>query len=687
VSVDVGGLVLGWELGDGRVSYRFRLAGAADDGREVDVSCAALDAGQREVLVGHANGRVLAHNFNSGTLAARYLCGSASPVVTLRVAEPPQGERRSGHGGGAIFAATLDGCVWMWVAAAAHRAGGRVPFEKRFRLPPERPDFDMDVSAMAHHRSGLLATGRQDGRVLVWNTVDGRLKRDLVDDLFVRMDIDGSGSLSRAEAAEFLRERGHSQEAADDFFRRADRDGSGEISKEEFRAALARMGSLAIDPLTGGRLARREQQVELVRFVDGPGGELVVVAVSADGSASVFGAETGALLRTLTLPHGKRADALTCFAVDDAEGLLFAGDCVGMLKAYDVNQLAAAGRSVAARVVLLQAWKAHYEAVNTLAAVAASLLLVSCNGGPEPRILVWTYGGELVGVAGDRYNRMWAVPAEPDRGLTSRLRIAATLAAVEAEREAEDGRRSEQRLSAVPSAAAAAAAQRRRRMERRMSTMQNAAFTVVNKRFLDRAVARRAELEVRQKRMRLFFRLHRSHFAGSPGLIESFEAHMEQFWQAEIEERERAQAEQRAAAAAAAAVGGGEVGKGRAGVELADAPPALVPAPSAVRRTPSDGGIARILPPPPVPASAAEAGVEAEARSAAVLPQLVPRGELAAQALTPRPPPPCLGCTPPAPLPPLHTHFDSHSFSPFPVALPLSPLTSTQLTACPCSHR
>ena len=530
VSLDISGMVLVWEFADGRVSFRFKAACASDDGREVDLTCATLDAGQREVLVGSANGRVLAHNFNNGVLHNRYLCGTGSPVLALRVSDSE--EKR----GGMLFASTLDGYVWMWVSAPMHRPGP-VQYEKRFRLPPDRPDFDMDVVSLAHHRSGLLATGRQDGRVLVWNTVDGRLKRDLVDDLFARIDIDGSGNLTYSEVAEYLRDQQYTQEAIDDFFRHADRDDSREISREEFRAELARRGTLAIDPLTGNRLTKRDQQVELVLFLEA-GGVLLLLAVTGDGTVTVFNADSGAFLRTLALPYGKRRDALTCFGVDEAEGLLLTGDCVGMVKAYDINQLWGGAAGAPVQINLLTAWKAHFEAVNALTMVLSSLAVVSSNGGPEPRILVWTYGGELIGVAGDRYSRMWAVPAEPDRGLPTRLRIAAMQAALQ---EGERSRGGEEGVGGGrdgPRHSAATAAQRRRRMERRMSTMQNAAYAVVNKKFLDRAVARRAELEVRQKRMRLFFKLYQHHFADTPGLVQSFEAHMEAIWGAEIDEND-----------------------------------------------------------------------------------------------------------------------------------------------------
>jgi hypothetical protein len=603
VSLDLSGLVLVWEFSDGRVSFRFKLASAADDGRDVDSTCAALDASQREVLVGFANGCVQAYNFNNGALLNRYLCGTGpgSPVLAVRASE--QREKR----GGMIFASTLDGYVWMWVLAPMQRPGV-VPYEKRFRLPSDRPNFDsnMDVLALAHHRSGLLATGRQDGRVLVWNTVDGRLKRDLVDDFFTLIDLDGPGTLTYAEVVVYLRDHLYSQEAIDDFLRRADQDGSRVIGREEFRAALARQGSLAIDPLTGNRLVtvKRNQQVEMVRFIE-TGELLILVSVTAEGVVSVFNAETGRFLRALSPPCGKRSDALTCFAVDEVEGLMFTGDCVGMLKAYDINQLCCgAGGARPVQINLLQVWKAHYEAVNTLAVVQASLAIVSCNGGPEPRILVWTYGGQLVGVAGDRFSRMWGVPAEPDRGLLMRMRVAAMQASPQKaeaaaeprlgirEREAEEGAR-EARGSAI--SLTAAQLRRRRRIERRVSTLQSAAYTVIKKNILDKAVVRRAELDVRQKRVRLFFKLHQHRFADSPGLAQRFEEHMEAVWRSEIEENERQVAAQRAAAAGPAATAA-TVASGVGAVGSERAPAAQMP----LKHAPSDRALARRLPSPPV---------------------------------------------------------------------------------------
>lgn len=44
---------------------------------------------------------------------------------------------------------------------------------RKMQLPPWRKDWGVDMVSMSYHRSGMIATGRRDGQVLLWNVLTG----------------------------------------------------------------------------------------------------------------------------------------------------------------------------------------------------------------------------------------------------------------------------------------------------------------------------------------------------------------------------------------------------------------------------------------------------------------------------------------------------------------------------------
>jgi len=85
VSVDVGGQVIVWELGDGRQSFAFRIAHPTDhtDSTPVGLTSAILDYSSRFLIVGFLNGDILTYNFQSG-LSHNQFVSSADPLARTK---------------------------------------------------------------------------------------------------------------------------------------------------------------------------------------------------------------------------------------------------------------------------------------------------------------------------------------------------------------------------------------------------------------------------------------------------------------------------------------------------------------------------------------------------------------------------------------------------------------------------
>lgn len=189
-----------------------------------------------------------------------------------------------------------------------------------------------------HARSGVIATGRKDGHVLLWNVSTGFLRKDLMGGIFERMDEDKSGTLSADEVIDYLTTKEHwSKQEAMEFCNKADADGSGDVSKVEFVRELELRRTIEmIDPETGQAVyTRNDQNIEWVRFMTRE--ENLIAAASSDGIVTFYDRILGNDVCTINLVLDDRHSAVTCVTFDSREDVLIVGDSKGKIRCYDIK--------------------------------------------------------------------------------------------------------------------------------------------------------------------------------------------------------------------------------------------------------------------------------------------------------------------------------------------------------------
>jgi len=334
VSIDISGLVNTWELADGSQSssQRVSLGGPTNESRRDDVTVALLTPTKRCILVGYSNGQILSYNMINSSAQNEFLTAvsqedrSANPIARLHVSDATSDSSRtkepnlfaSGHATGGFA------CVWQWGTTLDNSAFEILPL-KRMTLPAWRQDWGVDYAGGLHSNDALIACGRQDGHVLLWNVHTGFMKHD-IDHIFWYMDVDGDGVLSYDEVATFLREReGYSEDDLAHFFENADHDKSGEISKIEFKLALDRRGAIAkIDPATGKTVTQRMgSSVVVVKFVHRMPNMLITV--TADGYAMFTNYTSGSLVLSFDTRGGVAPDDRTAVAQKTSSTLVTCG--------------------------------------------------------------------------------------------------------------------------------------------------------------------------------------------------------------------------------------------------------------------------------------------------------------------------------------------------------------------------
>lgn len=291
-----------------------------------------------------------------------------------------------------------------------------------------------------HSHANLIACGRVDGRVIVWNGQTGFLKKEL-DNVFWAMDRNNDGSLSRDEVWTFLRDReGYDEHDFDLFWKSCDVDASGEISKTEFNLALGKRGTVArIDSETGKIITERlGSQLVFTKFIKRL--QNVILMVTADGWAMFTNWRNGQLLFLMNVNPGEHVETeiigenssnqnlVTCCAMDEKESKLIVGTSCGYTKMWDVSNVGDKLEAKDGFAKMLGSFKSdHYDEVTAVSFIQEHSIVLVCgssnDGKTLPSVTVWDMVGTRLGQLGGEEG--WALdPSEQDQ-MFQKLKAAA----------------------------------------------------------------------------------------------------------------------------------------------------------------------------------------------------------------------------------------------------------------------
>ena len=564
ITVDHSGLVLIWEFRSGKQASIIRLKHKNKDGTPDDICVAVLDPLERNIVVGYAGGKIISYSLINGkptnefwTSANAKHC-SEYPIVGMHFSKAVAGgDMDQGPAQDAqFFASGLHykgpSCVWIWTTTSTVQQEYpefEIAPAKIMLLPSWRNDNLIDYTPCLMFKLGILACGRSDGHVMLWNAHTGFLKRD-VDQVFWHMDTNNDGDLSYEEVSSFLRSReGYSDEEIATFIDKADIDQSGSISKAEFQLMLDRRGTVSkVDPDTGKLMYDRPGSTvvmaHLMMRIDH-----CLLTVTADGYAMF------ALYNQNTLLHGfnaNLADAalseakardhfVTSCTVDEKETILIVGTSSGCVYVWDIQFVTAKAKLEDKRVHRIGSWKnTSCDDISCIVFVEKQRLILLVEHfrdlGKLPETVLYSLDGEKVGTLNGDSN--WMLERDEQAELLQRLGKGIDLS--RANTNADDGKDVFQEVDVVATlkrvekeaAPEKKTTFRDTKLAKKEGLFKGSAITFINRNFMRLKALRYQELQQRLKRARLFLE---TRMGDTAYLHKQTLDDMEDIWRSELE--------------------------------------------------------------------------------------------------------------------------------------------------------